>query len=1448
LIDVDHPPPESELPIASILPDAIPEFTLISNSVNDTNGIDHSKPKQDEDAVYSSPAFVKRARTSYGSMFELDPFAEDDGTVAGKGRKRTRLSSAWTYTSRSPTPEREALPEKESANEPIAALAKPTMADEGCQTVEVDMGDAAEALASFSRQAVNVGRILYQSTNTLVDLGSQYPSSSINHSMPAPMIRTHTPENDSLSVAVQNVPRSPRLQPLSSDELPLVSPLIARGLDFSANRPILSLPLSEGDQNQSKHDSFLADQPLTEVSHEDLYGASPRGSHDGALVTALSSFQAPTLEAKGDVSLEMTAEDHFKAPELYEELDEATSILHSDDKNLADDQRFYVEKGNSGIVYDQNGSPSSASHVPTQVQYPDLDDLSQQNSASLWDNGSSTAAYPEFPVPEMAEYEHVSTTRRPASAPMSRSQSGQSQAQAVDLTESSDDDARSEGEEDAEGEDDEASDDDEAREQNRGRDTPGEAESLTHGDRFIQRQLSRNNALGQSLPLREEDEYEVEGSEEENYEEDENGNIYLRQDVEYDEGSEDEENDSLEIDEDGNYVHPNRFSNGSQSGEDDEESYGSDEGSYDDEDEELDPDGSPHRPAQPSGPPVFIDLLSSDDEEDMPKPPIAKSRSPQLKLSNAEASPSSSEGEEERSDSELITSKVTVSPKEQEERSFDGEEHGSLNEWLEEDSQLSQADTENKDLLHNGMPMASSPLKDFQDQEMELLEAHTKIVVDIETLENDHESEELEVLPETNAPNMPGDNHVEESEREVKKADLTHTDENGENGSLTKAEVNESTLPIVVVEQGRLVRDSISPAKEERIEEEDTKDSIQTQPISVLEVTDPMDLDPNDVQDHAADREQVHKHSPKLVEDSVEEAVTEPAETLEEEFAEIVTEAIEETLDGKAEEPIGETLEEEFAEIVAEAVEEAVEEVMAAQDRSKSESINDDGQSSTRRNDPGQSLGDNIQTSNGPGTIDELHPARTSKGLSQTKHGSPAKEAIEYNAHFTRSKGAAFPPPKKPSPRKSHGLDGAMDDEPMLDLAALSQQAGNVKQLPTPDDTQVSHTMPSVDVSFTSAQDSQTTTIDSQKASAREVPNLESEAPAKTEAAGKISSPRVTRARGRVATADTVAETKFSEALTGEVASTMRTESSKKAASPQQSTATRAESELSSHAAETTYTSPRRSHRRVKSTTSTTEVKDFRSKTTSTTSTKENVQPQTPVRSGEATNSGNSQVPASLPLVVLDQRVSPLGHDASVELALTSLESPSKTHDLRAAPVADLKLKLSRHLRTKLSEFTALKVLRYHLNQKLDVLAIATTTPPEPQRAKGGPRHYQVFFNITDPSIAPSGVIQVQVSRPYKDALPVIQEGDGILLRSFQVKAISKGFALRSDQTEASSWAVFKSGDEVEIRGPPVEYGDEEKDHISQLKHWYGTLDSTALAKINRANVDKGTGSPAGKL
>ena len=209
------------------------------------------------------------------------------------------------------------------------------------------------------------------------------------------------------------------------------------------------------------------------------------------------------------------------------------------------------------------------------------------------------------------------------------------------------------------------------------------------------------------------------------------------------------------------------------------------------------------------------------------------------------------------------------------------------------------------------------------------------------------------------------------------------------------------------------------------------------------------------------------------------------------------------------------------------------------------------------------------------------------------------------------------------------------------------------------------------------------------------------------------------------------------------------------------------------------------------------------------------------------------------PSINMDEPTTPDDYDASAELAMAALDSPSK-RDPDEQQVSDkqLRVMLSRPLRTNLGDFTTLKLVRFNLEKKLDVLAVVTTLPSEPQRAKTGLRHYHLRFSITDATIAPSSVVAVNIFRPYKTALPAVQPGEVVLLRNFLVKSEKgAGFTLRSD--DGSSWVVFKNGGEEEVKGPPVEYGDEERDHVSYLKAWYRNLDANSMGRLEKANGDK---------
>lgn len=104
-----------------------------------------------EPTEYASPAFLKRARLSYGALFEGDDNASDeDGGTKGGARKRTKFGrkpNEWRYASqsRSPSPEPQHKTPSRTGEAAVevnlehSKPSKPQTSDEGVQTMEVDL-------------------------------------------------------------------------------------------------------------------------------------------------------------------------------------------------------------------------------------------------------------------------------------------------------------------------------------------------------------------------------------------------------------------------------------------------------------------------------------------------------------------------------------------------------------------------------------------------------------------------------------------------------------------------------------------------------------------------------------------------------------------------------------------------------------------------------------------------------------------------------------------------------------------------------------------------------------------------------------------------------------------------------------------------------------------------------------------------------------------------------------------------------------------------------------------------------------------------------------------------------------------------------------------------------------------------------------------------------------
>ncbi|KAJ5735809.1 uncharacterized protein N7483_000934 [Penicillium malachiteum] len=148
-------------------------------------------------------------------------------------------------------------------------------------------------------------------------------------------------------------------------------------------------------------------------------------------------------------------------------------------------------------------------------------------------------------------------------------------------------------------------------------------------------------------------------------------------------------------------------------------------------------------------------------------------------------------------------------------------------------------------------------------------------------------------------------------------------------------------------------------------------------------------------------------------------------------------------------------------------------------------------------------------------------------------------------------------------------------------------------------------------------------------------------------------------------------------------------------------------------------------------------------------------------------------------------------------------------------------------LRSKLSYFAPLATLIDHFGALVDTVSIVHEISPI-AKSTSGSKDYFMTIQLTDPSMAGT-VLQAQIFRRYKSAMPTLAEGNAVLLRDFKVRSYDHSMVLVS--VESSSWAVFDgSGPDAQVDGPPVEYGSEERAYASGLRNWYSEVGASMVA------------------
>lgn len=189
-------------------------------------------------------------------------------------------------------------------------------------------------------------------------------------------------------------------------------------------------------------------------------------------------------------------------------------------------------------------------------------------------------------------------------------------------------------------------------------------------------------------------------------------------------------------------------------------------------------------------------------------------------------------------------------------------------------------------------------------------------------------------------------------------------------------------------------------------------------------------------------------------------------------------------------------------------------------------------------------------------------------------------------------------------------------------------------------------------------------------------------------------------------------------------------------------------------------------------------------------------------------------------------------------LAKSFIRSPPQPKDISSIQSSPQYLPPSQPpppgFRTNLSYFVPLATVPSHFATAVDVLVIALSSTPV-TRATSGPKDYNQSLYITDPSslTLQHTVTTVQIFRPNNRCFPIVEKGAALLLRDFKVQPFEKRLLLLS--TESSAWAVFRKGADVQIRGPPVEYGAAERGFARGLWDWWASLGDGTRRRLETA-------------
>ncbi|KAI0431892.1 hypothetical protein F5Y09DRAFT_177636 [Xylaria sp. FL1042] len=346
---------------------------------------------QFNDDEFASPAFVKRARMSYGALFEggFDIFQDDD-SVAGKRRKRTRFarhSTSWRYTSRSASPESVAASSESidgQVSSPTEALGSPSkaqMADGGCQTTELDQPSPHPISTASETQIYGIE----SKTALMDDAPAKTPMDSANdQKAPTPSLNTWLPETTGQTTPTLNSENNPFTDPdappHSGEELG------SSGYRFAGNPWNMSMAPSAFQPQEAVpipvlHESFASsDFRNPPSSNQSIAFGEPHNSGDA--YSSNGEVQEPVSD--GVIHSIQPNRSGIEYPQLEPNGDARSHPIH--DEALTDYPTSYLEASHMS----QHGQIMA--EQPS--QYPEVAQLGSSSWATVNHSSTATAMVP----------------------------------------------------------------------------------------------------------------------------------------------------------------------------------------------------------------------------------------------------------------------------------------------------------------------------------------------------------------------------------------------------------------------------------------------------------------------------------------------------------------------------------------------------------------------------------------------------------------------------------------------------------------------------------------------------------------------------------------------------------------------------------------------------------------------------------------------------------------------------------------------------------------------------------------------------------------------------------------------------------------------------------------------------------------------------------------------